>query len=607
MPVPTAFERVREANPVPEPRQLREPGVDLAPLVAELLTRGHEPTTSPTADKPSHRRKRAGWAIAVAAVAVATVFGLALLTSPSETVDIADSTPSPPVSPEVLSGIVTIEANDFELVGVPEVLTVGSAIELVNRSTDEFHLLAAVKLFDDDPRTVGEFMAEPADTFWSEEFCIQGASWGSSTEGCSEDAEPSYELWVGSIHAYPGERAFDGRLRFNAPGRYLILDMTPRGADPEAVGAAVQSNQAAPMGVPGGPLNYTQGMIAEILVVDPGAEAPATSTIEAFDYGFRGVPDTVPVGTALEMTNTSATEAHAIYVLELHDGDARTVAEFSDLPITSFYGGDPLDPGRVGGLLFCVPPAEKACNRIVGWSVSPPVGTTFDRPLDDGAPQSLHIDAKIRLNSPGRYLIIDPIPSGADPDAVELQWTTTAEPWELGGGPLNYAQGMIAIIEVVDAEAPEAAGPEIFTVEAYDFGFTGIPEQMAVGSALELFNTSPTEFHNLAVARLPDDTVWTIEDIASQPPEAFYSDQEGRPLVFTNAVGVIHARPGESAYDGRVRINVPGRYLVVDLVPEGADIDAVMAAVEGNTSPMVVPGGLVGYQQGMIAIIEVVD
>ncbi len=175
-------------------------------------------------------------------------------------------------------------------------------------------------------------------------------------------------------------------------------------------------------------------------------------------------------------------------------------------------------------------------------------------------------------------------------------------------GKFGYQQGMIAIIEVVEVDQNPSPTPATYTIEAFDFGFRNVPQQMHLGSALELVNESTSEIHNLAVSKLTDDETRTIEELMALPPEAFFSDAEGTgSLEVDMYVGVIHARPGEPAYDGRVRINTPGRFLIVDLVPQGADVGAVVEAVAGNVSPMSVPGGLVGYQQGMIAIIEVVE
>jgi hypothetical protein len=74
----------------------------------------------------------------------------------------------------------------------------------------------------------------------------------------------------------------------------------------------------------------------------------------------------------------------------------------------------------------------------------------------------------------------------------------------------------------------------------------------------------------------------------------------------------LSAAPGEGAFDGRIRLQVPGRYLLMDTVREGADAAAVEESVNPSnpatvaSPPYNVAGGSLGYQHGMIVIITVV-
>ncbi len=67
--------------------------------------------------------------------------------------------------------------------------------------------------------------------------------------------------------------------------------------------------------------------------------------------------------------------------------------------------------------------------------------------------------------------------------------------------------------------------------------------------------------------------------------------------------GELHARPGETS-DKVLRLLSPGRYLLIDNMPEGADPDAA-AANETGGEPYKIAGGPPGYHNGMIAVITV--
>lgn len=167
--------------------------------------------------------------------------------------------------------------------------------------------------------------------------------------------------------------------------------------------------------------------------------------------------------------------------------------------------------------------------------------------------------------------------------------------------------------ETVDNEpAPPVVAttaPSVTThvVEAFDYGFRNLPTDVAVGTILELVNTSTTEFHNMIVVRLDPSDDRTVDELADLPFESWYIDDMCVPVAETECVAAqgLHARPGQRNYDGRIRLNTPGRYLVLGLIPEGADPQAVERTLEAHSPPPFVAGGLLGYQNGMIAILNV--
>lgn len=126
-------------------------------------------------------------------------------------------------------------------------------------------------------------------------------------------------------------------------------------------------------------------------------------------------------------------------------------------------------------------------------------------------------------------------------------------------------------------------------------GSSRLPSEVAVGTILELSNTSPTEFHNIVVFKIDSEDTRTLADFVTIPTEEIEMG-----TGTGNLVGALHAAPGRSAFDGRIRLQAPGRYIAFDAVLEGADPVAVEAAVKTQGAPYSIAGGLPGYQHGMI-------
>jgi hypothetical protein len=68
----------------------------------------------------------------------------------------------------------------------------------------------------------------------------------------------------------------------------------------------------------------------------------------------------------------------------------------------------------------------------------------------------------------------------------------------------------------------------IVEVEAYDYGFRGLPSEIVAGIPMTLVNTSLTEYHNLVAWQLDADDVRSneeiIEDFSILPLEALEDD-----------------------------------------------------------------------------------
>ena len=147
-------------------------------------------------------------------------------------------------------------------------------------------------------------------------------------------------------------------------------------------------------------------------------EAPAGDVLEgeAVDYAFEGLPDSVPAGTKLSLTNLSEVEAHALVAFRIPDGETRSVEELLALPeeeLMSMMSGPP-------ATVLMVPPAGGEQIAAVG----------------DGT-----------LSEPGRYALVCFIPTGADPAAL-MEESGPDGPPQVDGGPPHMVHGMHAELVV---------------------------------------------------------------------------------------------------------------------------------------------------------------
>jgi hypothetical protein len=153
----------------------------------------------------------------------------------------------------------------------------------------------------------------------------------------------------------------------------------------------------------------------------PPDDAPPTVedgvlTVELVDYGFEGLPVSVPAGTKLEVDNTSTEEFHELVAFRLPDGEERTAAELVELPQAEL------------GALFGGPPATVLLAGPNGGEQKAAVG--------DGT-----------LAESGRYLLICSVATGADPEELEARMTgPEAGPPapEPDAGPPHFVHGMHA-------------------------------------------------------------------------------------------------------------------------------------------------------------------
>lgn len=142
------------------------------------------------------------------------------------------------------ASVVEVRAADYAFLEVPERVAVGTTFELTNTSDQEAHELVAVRLPDDEERTVAELVALPPDEF---------ALFMDEVRTVIIAAPSSDGLAV----------VGDGTL--DAPGRYALVCVIPTGADPEEY-LAEASTSDGPPDVAGGPPHIVNGMFAEVTV-----------------------------------------------------------------------------------------------------------------------------------------------------------------------------------------------------------------------------------------------------------------------------------------------------------------------------------------------------
>ncbi len=135
------------------------------------------------------------------------------------------------------------------------------------------------------------------------------------------------------------------------------------------------------------------------------------------------------------------------------------------------------------------------------------------------------------------------------------------------------------------------------SVTGQDYAFRGVPELVATGAELTFTNSSAAEFHEMVVLKLVDGETRSVDELLALPEEESES--------LTEFQGVLVAMPGEDAVnpeggDPSVTLTQPGRYVLICAIPQGADPEAVAAAMQaaGGEQPAL-EGGAPHFTIGM--------
>lgn len=148
-------------------------------------------------------------------------------------------------SDEAAEGPIDITAVDYAFRDVPERVAAGSTVSLTNQSEVEVHEVVAVRLPDDETRSVEELVGLPPD-----------------------ELAAFFPLVETVLVAAPNASGVvvegDGTLA--EPGRYALLCVIPTGADPAEYLEAAAAADGAPPEVEGGAPHIAAGMFAELVV-----------------------------------------------------------------------------------------------------------------------------------------------------------------------------------------------------------------------------------------------------------------------------------------------------------------------------------------------------
>lgn len=182
-----------------------------------------------------------------ALVAMTLTLGGAVGCGDDDTDAATTTTNAPTTRSAPAASTVEVTTVDYAYEGLPSELEAGTSIDVRNTSAAELHELVALRLPDDERRSIEELLVLPR-----------------------EELEALFAAPPALVAvAPPGEDAFvtlgDGTL--DEPGRYAVACFIPTGADPQAYLSALEANPGQPPQVDGGPPHFSAGMHAELVVI----------------------------------------------------------------------------------------------------------------------------------------------------------------------------------------------------------------------------------------------------------------------------------------------------------------------------------------------------
>ncbi|MAT04460.1 MAG: hypothetical protein CL424_05390 [Acidimicrobiaceae bacterium] len=152
--------------------------------------------------------------------------------------------------------------------------------------------------------------------------------------------------------------------------------------------------------------------------------------------------------------------------------------------------------------------------------------------------------------------------------------------------------------DTTDADTTDTGSTGVLQVEMADFHYGDLPDEVPSGTRIEVTNSSESEIHEFVAVRLADDDNRPVADIIADLEALLGS---GPPTA------VLLAAPGgeQIAAVGDGTLDEPGRYIIVCVIPTGADPAEYLAAAADSDGPPDVDGGAPHVMNGMYAELTV--
>ena len=164
--------------------------------------------------------------------------------------------------------------------------------------------------------------------------------------------------------------------------------------------------------------------------------------------------------------------------------------------------------------------------------------------------------------------------------------------------PATEASATTASPTPTTADEGDESPVGVLAVEMHDFHYGDLPDEVPAGTRIEVSNVSDSEIHEFVAFRLADDDDRLMADIIG--------DLEGL-LTSGPPAAVLLAPPGgeQIAAVGDGTLSEPGRYVIVCVIPTGADPGEYLAAAAESDGPPDVEGGAPHVMNGMYAELTV--
>ena len=160
----------------------------------------------------------------------------------------------------------------------------------------------------------------------------------------------------------------------------------------------------------------------------------------------------------------------------------------------------------------------------------------------------------------------------------------------------------VPIVVAACGDEPDATAADgVLDVTLTDFSFGDLPDEVAVGTRVQIENASETELHELVAVRLADGDDRPVDEIVASGLDEVLG--AGPPAA------VLLAAPGANQIDavGDGVLAEPGRYLLLCAIPTGADPQEYLQAAATSDGPPQVAGGPPHFVNGMVDDLVVTD